>query len=135
MLRRADVDDAISQIAAIRSAQEAAARARECARALLGTDKSALTGMQQAQEWILAISLYFAAAADSEGTCRFAKLVAMVEERHQKALAGASDEELFEPLIEYPQPLLQDLRALASLPRELVMECGTKVRNMLVSAN
>jgi hypothetical protein len=133
-MKRDEVTEAISRLAEIRRSEEAAVRAHEYARSLLGHASSLLNGRQQAQEWIFAVSLYFAAATDAEGCCRFATLQALIEERRQRALAGASDEELFTPLIDYPRMLLDDIRALSVLPRNLVMEYAEEIRNMLADA-
>jgi hypothetical protein len=134
-MKRDEVTEAIAQLAEIRHGEEAAVRAHEYARNLLGHASSLLNGRQQAQEWIFAVSLYFAAATDAEGCCRFARLQALIEERRQRALSGASDEELFTPLIDYPRMLLDDIRALSVLPRNLVMEYAEEIRHMLANAS
>jgi hypothetical protein len=134
-MKRDEITQAIARLAEIRSAEEAGTRAHEYARKLLGHTSHLLNGRQQAQEWILAVALYFAAATGAEGHSEFATLQALIEERHQRTVSGASDEELFTPLIEYPPMLLNDIRALSVLPRKLVVEYLDDIRGILAAAS
>jgi hypothetical protein len=112
----------------------AGTQAHEFARTLLRDKVQTATGTRQAQEWMLALSLYFSAATNADGDCRFATLLALMEERLHKMQSNVSDSELFEPLVDFPPPLARCLNALSALPREVVVSGHRELREILNSA-
>jgi hypothetical protein len=132
-MKRAEVTAAISQLAEM-DRTSAGTQAYEFARNLLRDKMQTVTGTRQAQEWMLALSLYFSAATNSDGDCRFATLLALMEERLHKMQSNVPDSELFEPLVDFPPSLARCLYALSALPRELVVKGHSELRDILNSA-
>jgi hypothetical protein len=127
-VERSQFNSAIQKLALLdRSA--AGPEALACATQLLPIAAKYYTPADRAAIWSLAIALYFSAVA-APGQKNSATLWAVVEDSYVKLRRNAS-EDVFPPLVHYPEPLDELLRELARLPRTLVIAGVESLRSAL----
>lgn len=129
-MERADINGAIRSLAGLDRA-EAAEEALTYAERLMPISAEYQTPADLTALRVLAIALYFTAAA-GPGQQNSSALSAIVEERYVRLRSEPLTDDIFtRPLPEYPEPLNALLRALADVPRALVIAGFESVRYAL----
>jgi hypothetical protein len=119
-MTREDVNDAIARLRAM-NRQAAGSKAYSFAATMLPVAAKYRTPRDLAALWILALSLYDAAGAESDDRENgVATLAAIPEERYARLLHSENEDSLFDSNAAYPEVLQNYARALSQLPRSLV---------------